>query len=165
MCVNSRKAGAGTVLWKHQLHETCGEQLTTAIVVVGAPDMLSGGTGEWILACERRKNEKEGGKGKNKGELRRKQVFGGREVCLRKKELLIFPPIHLSHILSRPCSPHAPLMTFPCSSYHGIFHSHVHAILTAIFSLSTPCHAPICFPKKTTTPVLCSITAHACATT
>ena len=137
MRVNSRKAGVGTVFWKHQLHETCGEQLTTAIVVVGAPDMLSGGTGSgyWLARGE------------------------------KKKELLIFPPIHLSHILSRPCSPHAPLMTFPCSSYHDIFHSHVHAILTAIFSLSTPCHAPICFPKKTTTPVLCSITAHACATT
>ncbi|RVW89904.1 Lupeol synthase [Vitis vinifera] len=45
-------AGARTVFWKHQLHETCGEQLTIAIVVVGAPDMLSRGTGEWILACE-----------------------------------------------------------------------------------------------------------------
>ena len=52
MCVNLRKAGARTVFWKHQLHETCGEQLTIAIVVVGAPDMLSRGTGEWILACE-----------------------------------------------------------------------------------------------------------------
>ena len=64
MCVNLRKAGARTVFWKHQLHETCGEQLTIAIVVVGAPDMLSGGTGEWILACERRKKRKEGGKKK-----------------------------------------------------------------------------------------------------
>ena len=45
MCVNSRKAGAGTFFWKHQLHETCGEQLTTAIVVVGAPDMRYGGGG------------------------------------------------------------------------------------------------------------------------
>ena len=59
------------------------------------------------------------------------------------------------------CSPHdIPLLILSC-----IFHSHVHAILTATFSLSTPCHAPICFPKKTTTHVLCSITAHACATT
>ena len=33
----------------------------------------------------------------------------------------LIPPIHLSHILSRPCSPHAPLMTFPCSSYHAFF--------------------------------------------
>ena len=137
MRVNSRKAGAGTVFWKHQLHETCGEQLTTAIVVVGAPDMLSGGTGEWILACER-----------------------------RKKERVAYLPTHspIPHSLTSvqpTCSPHdIPLLILSC-----IFHSHVHAILTAIFSLSTPCHAPICFPKKTTTPVLCSITAHACATT
>ena len=59
MRVNSRKAGVGTVFWKHQLHETCGEQLTTAIVVVGAPNMRSGGTGEWILACRKRKQEGE----------------------------------------------------------------------------------------------------------
>ena len=44
----------------------------------------------------------------------------------RRKEIFFFfasliPPIHLSHILSRPCSPHAPLMTFPCSSYHAFF--------------------------------------------
>ncbi|RVW83085.1 hypothetical protein CK203_040725 [Vitis vinifera] len=44
------------------LHETCGEQLTTAIVVVGAPDMLSGGTGEWILACREEKKRKKRGK-------------------------------------------------------------------------------------------------------
>ena len=59
MRVNSRKAGVGTVFWKHQLHETCGEQLTTAIVVVGAPNMRSGGTGEWILACRKRKQDGE----------------------------------------------------------------------------------------------------------
>ncbi|RVW62304.1 UPF0481 protein [Vitis vinifera] len=56
--IDGLKGWGGTVFWKHQLHETCGEQLTTAIVVVGAPDMLSGGTGSgyWLARGEKRKS-------------------------------------------------------------------------------------------------------------
>ena len=77
MRVNSRKAGVGTVFWKHQLHEKCGEQLTTTIVVVGAPDMRSGGTGEWILACGRRKQEGE----------EKKKILGGQRVSRRRRTI------------------------------------------------------------------------------